>query len=81
MKVPRVLMPRWKANIMINTFALINFAAITGKLKEWVMIDHDCTIDAKSSSLQLMVASCQQSLIAALFSLLQLPIASVLVQS
>ena len=40
-------MPRWKANIMINTFALINFAAITGKLKEWVMINHDCTIDAK----------------------------------
>ncbi len=73
-------MPRWKANIMINTFALINFAAITGKLKEWVMINHDCTIDAKSSSLKLMIASCQQNL-AALFSLLQLPIASVLVQS
>ncbi len=50
-----------------------------GKLKEWVMIELLKTIDAKSSSLKLTAAS-QQSL-AALFSLLKLPIASVLVQS
>ena len=44
----------------------------------------DClkTIDTKSSSLKLMVAnSAVQQSLAAFFSLLQLPIASVLVQS
>ncbi len=63
MKAPRVLMPRWRCQatehkatnsfythyIMMNIFALTNFAActvqaesrITGKLKEWVMIDHN----------------------------------------
>ncbi len=55
MKAPQVLMPRWRcqsyiyiANTkelfythehMMNIFAL---AACNCKLKEWVMIDHDC---------------------------------------
>ncbi len=30
---------------------------ITGKLKEWVMIDHDSLINAKNPSLKLMAAS------------------------
>ncbi len=49
---------------------------IVGNDRPWLLLK---TIDAKSSSLKLMATS-QQSLVA-LFSLLQLPIASVIVQS
>ncbi len=51
--------------IMINIFILLHAQAesrITGKLKEWVMIYHDCwlkKIDAKSPSLKLMAASAE----------------------
>ena len=66
----KLLIASFYTHIDYNYHLLHAQSIITGKLKEWVMID------AKSSSLKLS----QQSL-AALFSLLQVPIASVLVQS
>ncbi len=56
---------------------MMNIFAFTCKLKEWVVIDHACVKNSRCQNFKSKIRLHQQSL-AALFSLLQLPIASVL---